>query len=660
MKTHSLLYRALSSELSELKVKSDMASDYDYRVIQSAVQEIRVLCIDPDRHVSDHTPLRGELKHISLEDVPIKHFVAVSYCWGTSKKRAPIVIDGQNATIPQTAAVAIRNLSKVSPYPLWIDAVCIDQNNLQEKSQQVAMMKDVYSKAVSVLIWLGPAQRSTADSIASIEKIHEQCLGATGGLEHLNTHLYGSDGSPGFKYSNAPLPDCDWPALQAFYSAQWFGRLWVIQEIGLAKDSTIYVGSFSICAEKVVLAARWMVHRKYPRYCKGLETPGIENASNLYRPAGRLLWNQLRRTHRAGCREPQDKIYGLLGLLREETASAIVANYTRPLVEVYAQAIRLALYEAGDLSFLQFAAWYKSLKPHNTRARRLIQWVSCGCLMPQLSQEFYWPSWVLKLHGETSDESGACRNVPIFNRSSMSASFGLQTRILDESLTLSLRGLTIDTVFLVGPIFTVDLLKDSSKLAEAVRWCVQHGCKERMPEDATYMEDLAICLTCGSNKVNADAELDQAHTQAFDFFLRECRQPSTAVGHKMSGKFNRLLPLIPRQDPPVYWHDLWSKALNRRFFVTATGMMGMGPPATKAEDLICMLFGSEAPFVLRPLGHYFELVGDAYVRARGMSCNGKAWSDAAGRGAPAANTRGNDLVLTFARTRKAEKWFDII
>lgn len=89
-------------------------------------------------------------------------------------------------------------------------------------------------------------------------------------------------------------------------------------------------------------------------------------------------------------------------------------------------------------------------------------------------------------------------------------------------------------------------------------------------------------------------------------------------------------------------------------------MIGMGPPATKAEDLICMLFGSEAPFVLRSLGRYFELTGDAYVRARGTACNGKAWSDAVRDGAPAKYSQYNDIVLTFAQTRKAERWFDII
>lgn len=365
-----------------------MASVYDYRVLQPTVQEIRVLCIDRNLDVGDRAPMRCKVKHISLRDVPIEDFLAVSYCWGGSKKRAPLVIDGRVIMIPQTAAIAIRNLSKVSSIPLWIDAVCIDQNDLREKGQQVTMMKEIYSKALSVSIWLGPAQSSTVDAIASIEKIYEQCLEAIGGLEHLNTHLYGSsdfthwDATLPFTYSDAPLPDCDWSALQMFYSAQWFGRLWVIQEIGLAKDSTFYVGSFAIDAVKVVVAARWMVHRNYQRYFEGLESPGVESASNMYRPAGRPLSNQLRRTYRAGCSVGQDKIYGLLGLLREETASAVIVDYTRPLVEVYAQAIRLALYEAGGLSFLQFAAWYRDVKPQTTRARRLIQWMSRGFLMP--------------------------------------------------------------------------------------------------------------------------------------------------------------------------------------------------------------------------------------------------------------------------------------
>ena len=91
------------------------------------------------------------------------------------------------------------------------------------------------------------------------------------------------------------------------------------------------------------------------------------------------------------------------------------------------------------------------------------------------------------------------------------------------------------------------------------------------------------------------------------------------------------------------------------FFITATGMMGMSPPASKAKDQICMLFGGEVPFVLRPIGLSFQLIGDAYVRVEGRPCNGRTWRDAAESAAPADDTAGKDLGLAFALTRMAEK-----
>jgi hypothetical protein len=649
-----------SSQSSKFKDKCGMASGYDYHEVQSTAQEIRVLRIDPACRANDSTTLRGVLEHISLANEPIGRFVAVSYHWGTSRRRVKIIIDGQSATIPKTAAIAIRNLSNVTSHPLWIDALCINQNNLQEKSEQVAMMKEVYSKAVSVLIWLGAARRSTPAAIASIEKIYEQCLETTDRLKHLHNHLYGTDGSPGFKYSDAPLPTCDWSALRTFYSFPWFGRLWVIQEIGLARSSTMYTTLHAIDAEKVILAARWMVHRKYARNYDGQEALGIESASDMYRPAGRPLWNQLRRTHRAVCSKPQDRVYGLLGLLREETASAITASYTRPLVEVYAQAIRVALYEAGDLTFLQFGAWFKSPMSRTIWIKRLVRWLSCSSLMPHVSDDSHWPSWVLKLHGQTSDKSGACRNVPVFGRSNMTARFGLQTKILDAGLTLNLKGVLVDTITLVGPVFTVDLLKNFARLAEVVIWCLRHCHRESLQDEHINMRDLALCLTCGSNKVNMDAELGEGHTHAFEDFLRECQQhlKSQECWNFKKAKHPRRGPL--HEAFPAYFHDLWSKAINRRFYVTSTSMIGMGPPAAKVADHVCLLYGSEVPFLLRPLGHYFELIGDTYLRTKGRSCNGKVWSEVIERDSSDSTTPESRLVLSLARMTSSERWFDII
>lgn len=640
-----------------------MTSGYDYRVLQIVAREIRVLRVETGPGKNDNGLLRVRLEHISLAKDPVERFIAVSYHWGTNRRRERVIIDGQIAKVPKTAADAIRNLSKATPHPLWIDAISINQSNLQEKSEQVAMMKDVYSSASSVFIWLGAACKSTPAAMESIEMIHGQCMQITDGSRKLHDYLYGTDGSPGFKYSDEPLPPCNWPAIRKFYSAPWFVRLWVIQEIGLARDSRMYTDNMRpIDADKVVLAARWMVHRRYARHFGGAEISGIESASDMYRPAGRPLWNQLRRTHRAICSKPQDRVYGLLGLLPTETASAVTASYTKPLVEVYAEAIRLALFEARDLTFLQFVAWYKSPEPplYGMAFHRLICWLTCSRMSSLVSNEDQWPSWVLKLHGEISDQRGSCRNTLVFGRSETTVRFDLQTKIMEAGLTLTLKGVSVDSITSVGPIFTSELLKNFPSLAGVVMHCVRLSHQGSVLDETTFAKDMAFCLTCGSNQRNSDAELNENHIAAFEAFLEQCTLLTKSRGRWALPRSSSGQPGLPSRDSLTYWPDLWSKALNRRFFVTSTGMIGMGPPATEIADIVCLFYGSEAPFLLRPLSHYYEMLGDAYVRTQGRSCNAKLWSEAIDKNSSDHAATDAEPVRSFARLLGAERWFDII
>jgi hypothetical protein len=266
---------------------------------------------------------------------------------------------------------------------------------------------------------------------------------------------------------------------------------------------------------------------------------------------------------------------------------------------------------------------------------------------------------VLKLHGGTSDEAGACRNVPTFCQSKMTSDFVLQTRILDESSVLSLRGILVDQIMLVGPVFTRALMSDPSALAEAIRWGVTHGLRHNTVANL-QMADLALCLTCGSNMTNRDAELDPTHAQTFELYLQHLpSRPNGGLRHEIQ----RRLPYSWREGKPPpsdYWHHLWGKAMNRRFFVTRLGMIGMGPPETKADDRVCMLYGGEMPFLLRPRGPDFELVGDAYVRARGVSCNGKTWSAAREQHATAGDGHCNGLAAAASQAGGADQWFEIV
>ncbi|KAI1182979.1 heterokaryon incompatibility protein-domain-containing protein [Nemania serpens] len=265
-------------------------------------------------------------------------------------------IDGQSFQVQESALIALKNLVGPEGGLFWVDAICINQEDRQEKGWQVGMMKDIYSQANEVRIWLGFLDEDvTLRAIHSATRIFNQCLQVTNDTKDLHKYLYGTDGSPGFKYSDDPLPEnCNWEALRALYSVQWFTRLWVVQEIALARKAVFHIGGQSVLADIITLAARWMVHRRYVKHFGYSEVEGIENASSMYKPTLRPLSNQLRRMHRQRCADPCDRVYGLLGLLRPEVAAAIVPDYTLPLANVYGSALRLAFEEDQNVNILQF------------------------------------------------------------------------------------------------------------------------------------------------------------------------------------------------------------------------------------------------------------------------------------------------------------------
>jgi hypothetical protein len=82
----------------------------------------------------------------------------LSYVWGDIRDSANITFDGRTVSVTKSLETALRHLR----YPdksrtLWVDYVCINQEDIQERSQQVAKMGSIYEQATSVLIWLGLA-----------------------------------------------------------------------------------------------------------------------------------------------------------------------------------------------------------------------------------------------------------------------------------------------------------------------------------------------------------------------------------------------------------------------------------------------------------------------------------------------------------------------
>jgi hypothetical protein len=129
--------------------------------------EIRVLNLEWDGRQS--RPLFGTLDHVSLVDPG--PYLALSYCWGDRKNSKSMEISPRpgaaqlQVNITDNLASALLALwnrleDGATHLRIWVDAICINQNDTYERSQQVQVMRQIYSKATSVVAWVDPFDRN--------------------------------------------------------------------------------------------------------------------------------------------------------------------------------------------------------------------------------------------------------------------------------------------------------------------------------------------------------------------------------------------------------------------------------------------------------------------------------------------------------------------
>jgi hypothetical protein len=173
---------------------------------------IRVLLLQP---ALDHNaPLVAKLQHVAIvsqhpyaTQIQPPEFVAISYAWGNQAPTAALQLQGS----PPTSIKIRPNVDEMFRYLrfadrercLWVDALCINQNDLEEKAAQVKFMGAIYRNAKVVVVWLGPP----ADAHDSVGQLFEDLV----------------------KYaelSNSPERAAAWFALRTLLDRTWFRRRW--------------------------------------------------------------------------------------------------------------------------------------------------------------------------------------------------------------------------------------------------------------------------------------------------------------------------------------------------------------------------------------------------------------------------------------------------
>lgn len=191
-----------------------------YSKLDYARREIRLLEIHKD---DDNSLVCCTTRTLSLND--ITNLNALSYCWGDPNVTAPIMVNDHVMNITINLEKALRQLrrSDVFKEEIWIDAICINQANAAEKTQQVPLMKDIYSVS-KVFVWLGESDAPTDLLIPSIKEIDITKWSALLDRE-----------SPS-RVANLLCLSIN------LVSKPWWQRTWTFQEFLLAQEVTFMCG----------------------------------------------------------------------------------------------------------------------------------------------------------------------------------------------------------------------------------------------------------------------------------------------------------------------------------------------------------------------------------------------------------------------------------
>lgn len=203
------------------------------------------------------------LKAFEFSSPTRPEFHALSYTWNppyegdplryTEEDMRGILLNGSKFSVMPNLYDAFFQLHRSCPdMPFWIDALCINQSDLQERKLQVGIMDKIFGGASRVIVWLGkPTYRielglKTVERLASVglavsrRIVREQRYHSTHSLEEMKD-----------AYGLEPLSIDEADALVTLFDSRWFARQWVIQEVALAKEIDVVCNHMTVPFDKI-------------------------------------------------------------------------------------------------------------------------------------------------------------------------------------------------------------------------------------------------------------------------------------------------------------------------------------------------------------------------------------------------------------------------
>jgi hypothetical protein len=311
---------------------------FEHKPLNRIKQSIRLLHLHPGE---GDDPIICSIKQV--ENIMEEPYTAVSYQWGDKTPEKKIsILDGGVLTIGPNLFSALKQFRvPVESKVLWIDAICINQDDKEEKIHQIRLMGQIYSCAAAVVTWLGEASEDSDIAMEALE-------------QYSKFRGYYPENPQIDKFSAAQVI-----ALNELFKRGYWNRVWIIQEVAHGGSH-----SFLVCGNKWVAweCIDWY-RTEQERESELLDGTGVGDfavreyseeilAASLAREMtmdGACHSHFAQLLHLSRGRQataPVDKVFGILGLASRDIQEAIIPDYSRPLRETLIEATKVALMES--------------------------------------------------------------------------------------------------------------------------------------------------------------------------------------------------------------------------------------------------------------------------------------------------------------------------
>jgi Heterokaryon incompatibility protein (HET) len=567
------------------------------------------------------------MKRVSLEDGPV--YTALSYTWKELNGMRQIALDDKEVSITASLESALYHLRQPSAtITLWADALCINQSDEEEKTEQVQVMKRIYQDATHVIVWLGPSDGDSDVAFDVMNQIGKECC-EIGFWDIPRSSWLEVGSNPNGPYARLQKfveekisLDHPFEAIARLSNRPWWYRVWVMQELVLPRDVSFACGFCSItyryffAAIIFFLVGRSKLADKFKQedWENPIKAPKLKNFfTNSIDPRPGSLCGARRKFHEdCGSHDalilllrraystssslrnllatdPRDRIFGMLGLASDTDQLGIRPDYFKSYKAVYTDAARTLL-QHGHTDILLFSQFPKMLNGLPT-------WV---------------PDWTTTIQ----EPCGECVVDARFSASGQTSICSVLIRSSDADDLIALNGARVGTITQVGAPWlpTIENYKHNwpqsvTFITEIESFCNQSD-RLAQPAQPIYKtpkqrEEAVWRIPCG----------DMDRLSGFRRSRAQATSPDVFEGFKLLKAGFMSNEAKDSVDPRLYsYMTSMGDMFKRRPFLSAQGYVGLAPSLAEVGDVIVIIYGAIVPFIIRDLGNgQFEFVGEAYV-----------------------------------------------